>query len=54
MLYDLRYAADGTRRPGFFDAKVVNGVLHCDAEAAGPNGEPPVTVYGWDDAGGGS
>lgn len=54
MLYDLRYAADGCRRPGFFDAKVVNGILHCDTEARGPNGEPPVTVFGWDDAGGGS
>lgn len=54
MLYDLRHAADGTRRPGFFDAKVTNGVLHCDTEAGGPHGEPPVAVYGWDDAGGGS
>lgn len=54
MLYDLRYAADGTRRPGFFEAKLTNGVLHCDTDARGPNDEPPVTVYGWDDAGGGS
>ena len=52
MLYDLKYAADGGRRPGFFEAKVANGVLHCDTEADGPNGEPPVTVFGWDDAGG--
>jgi CRISPR-associated protein Cas5d len=50
MLYDLRYAADDSRQPGFFDAKVVNGVLHCDTESRGPNGEPPVTVYGWPDA----
>jgi CRISPR-associated protein Cas5d len=48
MLYDLRHASDGTRRPGFFDARVANGVLHCDTEASGPNGEPPVKVYGWD------
>ena len=49
MLYDLRYSADGSRRPGFFEAKVTNGVLHCDTEARGLNGEPPITVYGWDD-----
>jgi CRISPR-associated protein Cas5d len=49
MLYDLRYAGDGTRRPGFFEAKITNGVLHCDTEACGPNGEPPVKVFGWDD-----
>jgi CRISPR-associated protein Cas5d len=48
MLYDLRFDPDGTRRPGFFDARVTNGVLHCDTEASGPNGEPPVTVHGWD------
>ena len=47
MLYDLRYGADGTRRPGFFGAKVAKGVLHCDTEAPGPNGEPPVVVHGW-------
>ena len=29
---------------------VVNGVLHCDTEARGPNGEPPVVVRGWDAA----
>jgi hypothetical protein len=34
--------------PGFFDAKVTNGVLHCDTDGPGPNGEPPVTVHGWD------
>ena len=50
MLYDLRYAADGSRRPGFFEAKVANGVLHCDTEARGLNGESPVTVFGWDNA----
>lgn len=54
MVYDLRHEPDGTRRPGFFDAKVVNGVLHCDTEAAGPNGEPPVAVHGWGDAEGGA
>ncbi|HEY2786648.1 MAG TPA: CRISPR-associated protein Cas5 [Fimbriiglobus sp.] len=48
MLYDLRYDADGTKLPGFFDAKVTNGVLHCDTDGPGPNGEPPVTVHGWD------
>ena len=51
MLYDLRYDADGTRRPGFFEASVKSGVLHCDIEAPGPNGETPVTVRGWDEGG---
>lgn len=48
MLYDLRSGADGTRQPGFFDAKVCRGVLHCDTEAEGQYGEPPVKVFGWD------
>jgi CRISPR-associated protein Cas5d len=48
MLYDLRYTADGTRRPGFFEAKVNKGVLHCDTESTGHHGEPPVKVFGWD------
>lgn len=45
MLHDFRFGADGTNQPGFFDAKVVAGVLHCDTEAPGPNGEPPVTIH---------
>jgi CRISPR-associated protein Cas5d len=52
MLYDLRYNADGQRRPGFFDAKIRNGVLHCDTDAPGPHGETPVKVFGWDRPGG--
>ncbi|MCE9564271.1 MAG: type I-C CRISPR-associated protein Cas5c [Planctomycetes bacterium] len=52
MLYDIRFGADGQNRPGFFAAKVINGVLHCDTEHAGPNGEPPVSVVGWDSEGG--
>jgi CRISPR-associated protein Cas5d len=47
MLYDLSFGRDGQNLPGFFDARVVNGVLHCDRLAAGPNGQPPVTVHGW-------
>jgi CRISPR-associated protein Cas5d len=46
MLYDIRFHPKGNR-PGFFDAKVTNGVLHCDTE--GPNG---IRVYGWDTEGG--
>ena len=45
MLYDIRFDPNGNR-PGFFDAKVTDGVLHCDTE--GPNG---VRVYGWDTEG---
>jgi CRISPR-associated protein Cas5d len=48
MLYDLRFGADGMNRPGFFEARVSRGVLHCDSHGPGPNGEPPVTVLGWD------
>ncbi len=46
MLYDIRFDAKGNR-PGFFDAKVTNGVLHCDTE-----GKDGVRVYGWDTEGG--
>jgi CRISPR-associated protein Cas5d len=48
MLYDMRFASNGDNRPGFFTAFIKNGVLHCDTEAPGPNGEPPVTVLGWE------
>jgi len=46
MLYDIRFDPKGNR-PGFFDAKVANGVLHCDTE-----GSNAVKVYGWDTEGG--
>lgn len=46
MLYDIRFDPTGNR-PGFFDAKVTKGVLHCDTE-----GENGVRVYGWDTEGG--
>jgi CRISPR-associated protein Cas5d len=42
MLYDLKYALDGTRRPGFFAAKVRQGVLDCDTDSS------DVQVFGWD------
>jgi CRISPR-associated protein Cas5d len=48
MLYDLRFGADGVNRPGFFDAEIIRGVLHCDTTDPGPNDEPPVRVLGWD------
>jgi CRISPR-associated protein Cas5d len=48
MLYDIRFGDDGVNRPGFFQAVVSRGVLHCDTRAPGPNGEAPVRVYGWD------
>jgi CRISPR-associated protein Cas5d len=48
MLYDIRFGADGVNRPGFFQAEVNKGVLHCDTQAPGPNGEAPVKVFGWD------
>lgn len=49
MLYDIRFGADGVNRPGFFQAEVRRGVLHCDTKHAGPNGESPVRVYGWNE-----
>ena len=48
MLYDIQFGDDGVNRPGFFDANVNAGVLHCDTKANGPNGELPIQVYGWD------
>jgi CRISPR-associated protein Cas5d len=48
MLYDIRFSPDGNR-PGFFQAAVSRGILHCDSEAPGPNGEPPVRILGWED-----
>lgn len=52
MLYDLRFGPDGVNRPGFFQAEVKKGVLHCDTDGPGPAGEPPVVVLGWGQKGG--
>ncbi len=49
MLYDLRFGSNGRNVPGFFQARVTDGVLHCDTRDPGPNGEPPITVLGWSD-----
>ncbi len=49
MLYDIQFKSDGVKCPGFFDAKVTNGILHCDTEDPGAHGEPPVTIHGWSD-----
>ncbi len=48
MLYDIQFSLDGVHRPGFFQAVVTRGVLHCDTESHGLNGEPPVNVLGWE------
>lgn len=47
LLYDIRFQSDGRHLPGFFQAEVRKGVLHCDTRDAGPNGEPPIQVLGW-------
>ena len=47
MLYDIRHCEDGTSQPGFFMAQVRDGILHCDTDAFGPGGEPPIQVLGW-------
>lgn len=54
MLYDIRFDPVTGNRPGFFHAHVRNGVLHCDTAGPGPNDEPPVRVYGWDQPEGGA
>ena len=48
MLYDIRFGEDGRNMPGFFQASVKNGVLHCDVAKASPDGRPPVKVFGWE------
>jgi CRISPR-associated protein Cas5d len=50
MLYDIDFGADGANRPGFFKAEIVRGVLHCDTDGDGPDGQPPVRVVGWEKA----
>ena len=47
MLYDIQFAADGTNHPGFFEATIRQGTLHCDAMSASETGEPPVNIFGW-------
>lgn len=47
MLYDIRFGPEGGNLPGFFSAAVSEGVLHCDTETPGPNGEEQVKVLGW-------
>jgi CRISPR-associated protein Cas5d len=49
MLYDIKFDPAGAHRPGFFQAQITRGVLHCDTAAPGPNGEPPVQVLGWEE-----
>ncbi len=49
MLYDLRFRDGQAALPGFFDAEIRAGVLHCDRQSHGLHGEPPVTVLGWGD-----
>lgn len=51
MLYDLRFEPDGSCRPGFFEATIARGVLHCDTEGKGPDREAPVRVVGWERSG---
>jgi CRISPR-associated protein Cas5d len=47
MLYDLQFGRDGVNHPGFFEAIIRNGALHCDAMLADADGNPPVIVHGW-------
>jgi CRISPR-associated protein Cas5d len=51
MLYDIKFGLDGINRPGFFDARITRGVLHCDTERPGPDRQPPVKVIGWGERG---
>lgn len=47
MLYDIWFGLDGKNRPGFFEATIRNGSLHCNAMASGSDGEDPITIHGW-------
>jgi CRISPR-associated protein Cas5d len=47
MLYDIHFGQRGRHLPGFFEARVVGGVIHCDRMNLGPNDEPPIVVHGW-------
>lgn len=47
MLYDLKFDPQGSHSPGFFQARIHRGVLHCDTRHPGPNGEPPIQILGW-------
>jgi CRISPR-associated protein Cas5d len=47
MLYDIRFQPGSDNLPGFYRAEVRRGVMHCDTQSPGPNGEPPVEVLGW-------
>jgi CRISPR-associated protein Cas5d len=51
MLYDVDFGEDGVNRPGYFRADILRGVLHCDTDQPGPEGQPPVRVIGWDEKG---
>lgn len=46
MLYDIQYG--DSNRPGFFDAVIRKGALHCDAINPGTDGEKPITIFGWE------
>ncbi len=48
MLYDMQFKSDGKHRPGFFEAVLSKGMLHCDSIDRGANGEPPVQILGWE------
>ena len=47
MLYDIYFGRAGANLPGFFQADIKNGVLHCDTRERGPEGESPINVIGW-------
>lgn len=48
MLYDLQFGQ--SNRPGFFEANIRNGSLHCDPMNTGVNGESPIKIFGWEPA----
>lgn len=49
MLYDIRFGSDGDNQPGYFQAEVRDGILHCDTVSPSRDGRPPVKVLGWED-----
>ncbi|MDY7011959.1 MAG: type I-C CRISPR-associated protein Cas5c, partial [Planctomycetota bacterium] len=49
MLYDICFSRNGENIPGFFQARIRDGVLHCDSSDPSPQGDEPVEIFGWSD-----
>jgi len=50
MLYDIQFGIDGKNHPGFFEATIRNGELHCDAMSASSDGVRAIKIFGWQES----